>query len=158
VKGKGQRNEQGPAPAPTVVAPALPSAPSAKTVGTAPGALHPTPPPNPAPPRSSPEPAVPEVVMADVDGEDEIEDFSDMEGVQREGLFDSRHAPPPGEPDYMTHSGVTRTEKGEATWTKRAGRRERTKASDKKGKRREIVRDPATGTNTVPVAPRTILK
>jgi hypothetical protein len=36
--------------------------------------------------------------MKDVE-DDEIEEFSDMEEVQREGLFDSRHATPAGEPD-----------------------------------------------------------
>jgi hypothetical protein len=84
--------------------------------------------PTPVPPRGSPEPAVPEVVMADGDGEDEIEDFSDMEGIQWEGLFDSRHAPPPREPDYMTHSGGAGTERGKATQTKSAHQRERIKA------------------------------
>jgi hypothetical protein len=62
----------------------------------------------PAPPRRAPKSqtppapsAAPEVVMVDVE-EDDIEEFSDMEGVRREGLFDSQHAPPPGEPDYIT--------------------------------------------------------
>jgi hypothetical protein len=36
--------------------------------------------------------------MKDVE-DDEIEEFSDMAGVQREERFDSRHAPPAGEPD-----------------------------------------------------------
>jgi hypothetical protein len=38
------------------------------------------------------------VVMADAEEEDEIEDPSNMEGVQREGFFDSQHAPEAGEP------------------------------------------------------------
>jgi hypothetical protein len=49
--------------APTTVAPALPPAPRQPCHRT--------------------EAPVPEVVMADVDGEYEIEDFSDMESVQR---------------------------------------------------------------------------
>jgi hypothetical protein len=44
--------------------------------------------------------------MLDAEEEDEVEDYSDMEGVQREGLFDSQHAPPAGEPDYITQAEV----------------------------------------------------
>jgi hypothetical protein len=90
--------------------------------------------------------------MADVDGEDEIEDYLDMEGVQREGLFDSRHALPAGEPDYMIHSAGT--EKGQATRTKNARRRELIKAKEEKGKAKEVV-------GVIPIAkgqPKAILK
>lgn len=34
-----------------------------------------------------------EVEMAEAETED-MEEFSDMEGIQREGLFESQHAPP----------------------------------------------------------------
>jgi hypothetical protein len=72
--------------------------------------------------------------------EDEIEEFSDMEGVQREGLYDSQHAPPPGEPDYMaSQEGDKRREKGEATRTKAAARKSRELARKEKGKAKEVV-------------------
>jgi predicted RNA-binding Zn-ribbon protein involved in translation (DUF1610 family) len=108
---------------------------------SAPAMRHSTPPPNPpnpAPPPGPPAPAVPEVTMADV--EEEIEEFSDMEGVQREGLYDSQHAPPPEEPDYMaSQEGHERREKGEATRTKTEARRARETARKEKGKNKEVV-------------------
>jgi hypothetical protein len=83
-------------------------------------------------------PTVPEMTMADV--EDEIEEVSDMEGVQREGLFDSQHAPPPEEPDYMiSQVGNKRREKEEATWTKVAVWKVRETARKGKGKNKEVV-------------------
>jgi hypothetical protein len=76
--------------------------------------------------------------MADV--EEEIEEFSDMEGVQREGLYDSQHAPPPGEPDYMaSQEGHERREKGKATRTKTEARKARETARKEKGKNKEVV-------------------
>jgi hypothetical protein len=84
-------------------------------------------------PRSLTPPApgtAPEVVMVDVK-EDEIEEFSDLKGVQREGLYDSTHLPPPGEPDYIVHSGTGRMKK--STWQDSA------KARMKKGKVKKVV-------------------
>jgi hypothetical protein len=93
------------------------------------------PPKNPTPPAPS---TAPEVAMVDVE-EDEIEEFSDMEGVQREGLYDSTHAPPPGEPDYMVHSGTSGIKKGEASRVKKRTRQDRLKARAEKGKAKEVV-------------------
>jgi hypothetical protein len=95
--------------------------------------------------------------------EDEIEEFSDMEGIQREGLYDSQHVPAAGEPDYMTQASIGGKDKESpqsATQKKRARRQARTEArkEKEKGKGKEVVKEPATGTNTVPIAPRSILK
>jgi hypothetical protein len=84
------------------------------------------------------QPVVREVTMVDVE-EDEVEGFSDMEGVQREGLFDSQHAPAAGEPDYMAYRATISEEKGEAARGKKAARKERAKAREEKGKAKEVV-------------------
>jgi hypothetical protein len=101
--------------------------------------------------------------MPDAEEEDEVEDYSDMEGVQREGLFDSRHAPPAGEPDYITQAkaGEGRKEQPRrGTVRKRGIRKARNEAREEKekGKGKEAGREPGTRANTEPVAPRTILK
>jgi len=55
------------------------------------------------PPRAGPAAAEPEAMEGVVatrqeEVKDEVEEWSDMEGVEREGIFGSRHAPAPGEP------------------------------------------------------------
>jgi len=42
---------------------------------------------------------------------DKVEEWSDMEGVEREGLFGSKHAPAPGEPVSSMHPGPLTEEK-----------------------------------------------
>jgi hypothetical protein len=98
--------------------------------------------------------------MVDVEEESEIENSSNMEGVQREGLFDSQHAPEAGAPDYMTQAGKEKN-KGKPqreAQEKKAKRQARIEGREGKGKGKEVVREPGTGANTVPVASRTILK
>jgi hypothetical protein len=147
------------APPPTVPAstPVEPRAPRA-------------PPKMPSPARTALAPAlprIPEVVMRDEEEEDPIEEVSDMEGVQREGLFDSQYAPEAGEPDYM----VVAAEKGKSEEAlrnaaqkkrKKAARTEEKKTKEKeKGKEKEVitrVEGKGTEANSVPVAPRAILK
>jgi hypothetical protein len=71
----------------------------------APATGAPAPPKKPSPVRiATALPPIQVVAVADEGEEREIEDYSDMEGVQREGLIDSQHAPEAGEPDYMTQA------------------------------------------------------
>jgi hypothetical protein len=103
----------------------------------------------------------PEVTMADAEEPDEVEGFSDMEGVQREGLLDSWNAPAAGEPVDMTQAGEDgkdRETPRSASQRKRARRRARTEVREDKGKGKEVIREPGTAANTVPVAPRAILE
>jgi len=67
-------------------------------------------------PRAGPaavEPEAMEEVVATRQKEikDEVEEWSDMEGVEREGLFGSKHAPAPGEPVSSMPPGPTTEEK-----------------------------------------------
>jgi hypothetical protein len=108
------------------------------------------------------EPLAPEVAMPNAEEEDEVEDYSDMEGVQREGLFDSQHAPLAGKPNYITQYEAEKRRGGKPSKgvkRKKKMREEKNSArKEEKGKGKEIIRGPGTGANAEPKAPRTILK
>jgi len=64
---------------------------------------------------------------------DKVEEWSDMEGVEREGLFGSMHAPAPGEPVPTMPPGPATEEK------------EKKEKGKGKGKVVQIAAPPATG-------------
>jgi hypothetical protein len=79
--------------------------------------------------------------MNEEEDEEEIEEFSDMEALQRVGLVDSRYAPAAGEPDCTTVSEKERgVERGEATRAKKAGCTARMRAEKPKERKRQPVR------------------
>ena len=84
----------------------------------APVARRPVPAPAPrptvvAPQQSAPETEEMEGVVMTQEEEDEVEEWSDMEGVEREGLFASRHVPEPGT-SADAHADVAEEGQGQA--------------------------------------------
>jgi len=96
---------------------------------------------------------------------DEVEEWSDMEGVEREGLFGSKHAPAPGEPVSSMPPGPTTEEKEKKGKEKGKGKAVQIAAPAAMGraarqrKRQAAVDAAKTGKPEEPVAPiRSILK
>jgi len=96
---------------------------------------------------------------------DEVEEWSDMEGVEREGLFGSKHAPALGEPVSSMPPGPTTEEKKKKGKEKGKGKAVQIAASPAMGraarqqKRQAAVDMANTGKPEQPVAPiRSILK
>jgi len=98
------------------------------------------------PPRAGPAAMEPEAMEGVVatrqkDIRDEVEEGSDMEGVEREGLFGSKHAPAPGEPVSTIPPGpVPAMSPGPAMEEK-----EKKGKGKAKGKAVQIAAPPATG-------------
>ena len=96
---------------------------------------------------------------------DEVEEWSDMEGVEREGLFGSKHAQAPGEPVSSMPQGPTTGEKEKKGKEKGKGKAVQDAAPPAMGraacqrKRQAAVDEAKTGKPEEPVAPiRLILK
>jgi len=114
--------------------------------------------------RAGPAAVVPEAMEGVVatqqeETKDEVEEWSDMEGVEREGLFGSLHATAPGEPAFSMPPGPTTEEKEKKGREKGKGKAVQIATSPAMGcaarqrKRQAAVDAAKTGKPGEPVAP-----